>query len=48
MSKLQLLNEKIISTKAEMWGGEKHSRKETELTKLEAKIEQNKEQHKKN
>ena len=41
MSKLQLLNEKIISTKAEMWGGEKHGRKETELTKLETKIEHN-------
>ena len=40
-SKLQLLNEKIISTKAEMWGGEKHTRKETELTKLETKIEHN-------
>ena len=47
MSKLQLLNEKIISTKAEMWGGEKHSRKETELTKLETKIEHNLETHKK-
>ena len=45
--KLQLLNEKIISTKAEMWGGEKHSRKETELTKLETKIEHNLETHKK-
>jgi len=47
MSKLQLLNEKIISTKAEMWGGEKHGRKETELTKLETKIEHNLETHKK-
>jgi len=45
--KLQLLNEKIISTKAEMWGGEKHTRKETELTKLETKIEHNLETHKK-
>ena len=47
MSKLQLLNEKIISTKAEMWGGDKHNRKETELTKLETKIEHNLETHKK-
>ena len=47
MSKLQLLNEKIISTKAEMWGGEKHGRKETELAKLETKIEHNLETHKK-
>ena len=45
--KLQLLNEKIISTKAEMWGGEKYTRKETELTKLETKIEHNLETHKK-
>ena len=30
-----------------MWGGEKHTRKETELTKLETKIEHNLETHKK-
>ena len=37
--KLQLLNEKIISTKAEIWGGEKVFKKENELNKLESKIE---------
>jgi len=37
--KLQLLNEKIISTKAEIWGGEKVFKKEKELDKLETKIE---------
>ena len=37
--KLQLLNEKIISTKAEIWGGEKVFKKEKELDKLESKIE---------
>ena len=37
--KLQLLNEKIISTKAEIWGGEKVFKKESELNKLESKIE---------
>ena len=37
--KLQLLNEKIISTKAEIWGGEKILGKEKELDKLETKIE---------
>ncbi len=45
--KLQLLNEKIISTKAEIWGGDKYTRKETELSKLEAKIETNLINHKK-
>ena len=30
-----------------MWGGEKYTRKETELTKLETKIEHNLETHKK-
>ncbi len=30
-----------------MWGGEKHGRKETELAKLETKIEHNLETHKK-
>ena len=38
-SKLQLLNEKIISTKAEIWGSEKVFKKEKELDKLETKIE---------
>ena len=37
--KLQLLNEKIISTKAEIWGSEKVFKKEKELDKLESKIE---------
>jgi DNA repair exonuclease SbcCD ATPase subunit len=37
--KLQLLNEKIISTKAEIWGSEKVFKKENELNKLESKIE---------
>ena len=37
--KLQLLNEKIISTKAEIWGSEKVFKKESELNKLESKIE---------
>ena len=37
--KLQLLNEKIISTKAEIWGSEKIFKKEKELDKLETKIE---------
>ena len=45
--KLQLLNEKIISTKAEIWGGDKYTRKGTELSKLEAKIEANLINHKK-
>jgi DNA repair exonuclease SbcCD ATPase subunit len=45
--KLQLLNEKIISTKAEIWGGDKYTRKGTELSKLEAKIETNLINHKK-
>jgi len=37
--KLQLLNEKIISTKAEIWGSEKVFKNESELNKLESKIE---------
>ena len=37
--KLQLLNEKIISTKAEIWCSEKVFKKEKELDKLETKIE---------
>ena len=45
--KLQLLNEKIISTKAEIWGGDKYTRKSAELSKLEAKIETNLSNHKK-
>ena len=45
--KLQLLNEKIISTKAEIWGGDKYTRKGTELSKLETKIETNLSNHKK-
>jgi len=45
--KLQLLNEKIISTKAEIWGGDKFTRKSAELSKLEAKIETNLSNHKK-
>ena len=45
--KLQLLNEKIISTKAEVWGGDKYTRKSAELSKLEAKIETNLHNHKK-
>jgi len=45
--KLQLLNEKIISTKAEIWGSEKVLKKEKELDKLETKIEHNLETHKK-
>ena len=44
--KLQLLNEKIISTKAEVWGGDQHNKKANELYKLEAKIETNLERHK--
>lgn len=44
--KLQLLNEKIISTKSEIWGGEKHTQKSNELAKLEAKIETNLANHK--
>ena len=36
--KLQLLNEKIISTKAEIWGSEKVFKKEKELDRLETKI----------
>ena len=34
-----MLNEKIISTKAEIWGSEKVFKKEKELDKLETKIE---------
>ena len=45
--KLQLLNEKIISTKAEIWGGEKILGKEKELDKLETKIEHKLEKEKK-
>jgi len=45
--KLQLLNEKIISTKAEIWGGDKFTRKSADLSKLEAKIETNLYNHKK-
>ena len=45
--KLQLLNEKIISTKAEIWGGEKVFKKEKELDKLETKIEHKLEKEKK-
>jgi len=45
--KLQLLNEKIISTKAEIWGSEKYTKKSNELTKLETKIEHNLDTHKK-
>jgi len=45
--KLQLLNEKIISTKAEIWGGEKVFKKENELNKLESKIEHKLEREKK-
>ena len=45
--KLQLLNEKIISTKAEIWGAEKYTRKSNELNKLESKIETNLSTHKK-
>jgi DNA repair exonuclease SbcCD ATPase subunit len=44
---LQLLNEKIISTKAEVWGAEKYTRKSNELNKLESKIETNLSSHKK-
>jgi DNA repair exonuclease SbcCD ATPase subunit len=44
--KLQLFNEKIISTKAEVWGGDQHNKKANELYKLEAKIETNLERHK--
>src|SRR6056300_1762850 len=46
--KLQLLNEKIISTKAEIWGGDKHNKKAAQLSKLETKIETNLSNHKKN
>ena len=42
-----MLNEKIISTKAEIWGGDKYTRKGTELSKLETKIETNLSNHKK-
>ena len=45
--KLQLLNEKIISTKAEIWGSEKYTKKSNDLTKLESKIEHNIDTHKK-
>jgi len=45
--KLQLLNEKIISTKAEIWGGDKFTKKENELHKLESKIEHKLHTHKK-
>ena len=45
--KLQLLNEKIISTKAEIWGSEKVFKKEKELDKLETKIEHKLEKEKK-
>ncbi len=45
--KLQLLNEKIISTKAEIWGGDKFTRKSADLSKLEAKIETNLSNHRK-
>src|SRR5210317_951958 len=45
--KLQLLNEKIISTKAQVWGAEKYTRKSNELNKLESKIETNLSSHKK-
>ena len=45
--KLQLLNEKIISTKAEIWGGDKWNKKANQLAKLEAKIETNLLNHKK-
>ena len=45
--KLQLLNEKIISTKAEIWGNEKVFKKENELNKLESKIEHKLEREKK-
>jgi len=45
--KLQLLNEKIISTKAEIWSGDKYNKKANQLAKLEAKIETNLLNHKK-
>ena len=45
--KLQLLNEKIISTKAEIWGGDKWNKKANQFAKLEAKIETNLLNHKK-
>ena len=45
--KLQTLNEKIISTKAEIWGSEKVFKKEKELDKLETKIEHKLEKEKK-
>ena len=45
--KLQLLNEKIISTKAEIWGADKYTRKSKELDKLESKIEHKLEREKK-
>ena len=45
--KLQLLNEKIISTKAEVWSGEKYNKKSNELVKLESKIEHNLDTHRK-
>ena len=45
--KLQLLSEKIISTKAEIWGGDKYNKKANQLAKLEAKIETNLLNHKK-
>src|SRR5210317_2238441 len=46
--KLQLLNEKIISTKAEIWSGDKYNKKANQLSKLETKIETNLSNHKKN
>jgi len=46
--KLQLLNEKIISIKSELWSGDKHNKKATQLSKLETKIETNLSNHKKN
>jgi len=46
--KLQLLNEKIISTKAELWSGDSYNKKAAQLSKLETKIETNLLSHKKN
>jgi len=46
--KLQLLNEKIISIKSELWSGDKYNRKAIQLSKLETKIETNLTSHKKN
>ena len=45
--KLQLLNEKIITAKAEIWVAEKHNKKIYDLSKLETKIETNLSNHKK-